>query len=510
MNRTIVWILGDQLSDAWPDWLAARGLHPGNAELLLIESAAKLRSRTWHRHKLILVLSAMRHFAEELHALGWRVTYRRAASFESGLREHLDAVRATRLFVMRPATWQGAQFADALVDRLAPVAVETLPNAMFLATPADLGTARSPLMESFYRKLRMRTGLLMQSGAPVGGAWNFDADNRQPPRKAWRAGDTRDAPTPPMCAPDDVVRAVTEEVRALPTAWGPADGFALPVTRAGALVLLRDFLAQRLPHFGPYEDAMVSGQPVLSHSLLSPLLNIGLLAPLAVCAAAVAEHDAGRAPLNSVEGFVRQIIGWREFVYARYWREMPGLREANALNAQRPLPAIYWQPDDASTPLREMACLRESVQGVWARGYAHHIQRLMVLSNWALLSGVRPQELNEWFLCTFIDAYDWVVTPNVIGMGTYGDGGVVGTKPYAAGGNYLHKMGTYCEGCAFDPKQRVGPRACPFNALYWDFIARHADLLARNPRTAMPVRALRKMKPEDVAALRAQARKWGG
>ena len=494
-QRTTVWILGDQLSPRWPAWLAEHGLNPGNARLLFIESSAKLCARPWHRHKLILVLSAMRHFMDDMRRVGFQVDHRRAPTFLAALRAHAQEHPDERLVVMRPSTWQGAQFVSRLGETLG-LPVEVWPNRFFLSSPADLGTARSPLMETFYRKLRRRTGILMEGDQPVGGRWNWDAENRRPPRKDW----SPDAlPAVPSYAPDAITQEVIREVARLETAWGRLEGFALPVTRADALAFYQDFLEHRLPSFGPYQDAMYSGQPWLFHALISPLINIGLLDPLEVCAGAERAWQAGHAPLNSVEGFIRQVIGWREFIYAIYWREMPRLREMNVLGAHRPLPAFYW---DAQT---DMACLRECVQGVWERGYTHHIQRLMVLCNFALLAGINPQEVNEWFLSTYADAYDWVVTPNVIGMGLFADGGIVGTKPYAASANYINKMSNYCAGCRFDPRQRVGPRACPFNALYWDFVARHADRLGANPRTSMAVKTLNRLDKRELAAMRAQA-----
>jgi deoxyribodipyrimidine photolyase-related protein len=496
-----VWILGDQLSHHWPAWLAESGRDPGNTRILLVESAAKLRSRPWHRHKLILVLSALRHYAGALREAGWQVDHRRAPDFAAGLRDHVAAHRPGRLLVMEPATWQGREFVRRQgAARYA--AFEVLGNRFFLAGPDDLGRTQRPLLEAFYRRQRRRLGYLMAGDGPAGGRWNFDADNRLPPRREWRRaapGAQAGIPSPPAFPPDEVTREVIAEVARVPTAWGELDGFSLPVTRAGALVSLADFVAHRLRDFGAYEDAMVAGQPSLFHSVLSPLLNLGLLDPAELCTAAGEAWAGGRAPLNSVEGFVRQVIGWREFVQAVYRREMPAYRQSNALGATRPLPTFYW------TGATDLACLRDAIASVQSRGYTHHIQRLMLLANFALLAGVRPDELNEWFLAAFVDAYDWVVTPNVLGLGTFADGGIVGTKPYAAGGSYLHRMGTHCEGCRYDVRQRVGPDACPFNALYWDFVARHAERLAGNPRTAMPVRALRRMAPGDVAALRRQA-----
>jgi len=491
-----IWILGDQLATHWTQWAADLSLQPGRARILLIESAHLLHSRPWHRHKLIFTLASMRHFAAELRAAGWDVDYSAAPTFAAGLRAHMHDHAPARIHVMQPNNWRARRFLD---DRAAEFRLHIFDNRMFLAHADDLGSARSPLLETFYRRMRRRTGLLMQDDQPIGERWNFDADNRQPPTRAWRRGDHSDIPRLPVVEPDEITRRAIDEVRAYPNAWGDADGFALPVTRTAAAAWFADFVAHRLPSFGAYEDAIVEGEPTLFHSVCSPLLNVGLLDPLELCRAAADAWRAGGAPLASVEAFVRQILGWREFVRLLYLREAPALHDANALGAERALPGFYWSGDT------DMACLRDAVQNVWKHGYAHHIQRLMVLCNFALLAGVRPQEVNDWFLAAFVDAYDWVVTPNVIGMGLFADGGIVGTKPYAASANYLNRMGTACRSCRYRPDERTGPDACPFNALYWDFVARHADLLGRSPRTSMPVSALRRMSPDDVAAMRRHA-----
>ena len=491
-----LWIYGDQLAGHWAQWAADLGLRPGHARILMIESTHLLHARPWHRHKLIFTLASMRHFAAELRAAGWDVDYRTAATFAAGLRAHTADHAPAHIYVMRPNNWRARQFLDA---RAAEFRLHVFDDRMFIAHPDDLGSARSPLMESFYRRMRRRTGLLMDGQEPVEGRWNFDADNRQPPTREWRRGHTADIPRLPAIEQDEITRQVSEEVNAYPNVWGSADGFALPVTRAAAEDWFADFVARRLPSFGAYEDAIVEGEPTLFHSVCSPLLNVGLLNPIDVCRAAEAAWRSGRAPLASVEAFIRQILGWREFVRLLYLREAPALHNANALGAERALPRFYW---DGKT---DMSCMRDAVESVWKNGYAHHIQRLMVLCNFALLAGVRPQEVNAWFLTTFVDAYDWVVTPNVMGMGLFADGGIVGTKPYAASANYLNRMGTACRSCRYRPDERIGPDACPFNALYWDFIARHAELLGRSPRTSMPVNALRRMPHDDVTALRQHA-----
>jgi deoxyribodipyrimidine photolyase-related protein len=349
-------------------------------------------------------------------------------------------------------------------------------------------------MEPFYRELRRRTGLLVDAaGAPAGGVWNLDKENR-------RRYDGRPVPPPPGFPPDALTARALADIDALcPEAIGSTAGFDLPVTRAAALVALEDFVARRLPEFGPFEDAMSAEDGVLFHSLLSPLLNLGLLDPLEVCGAAVAAYEAGLAPLASAEGFVRQIIGWREYIYYRYWELMPGLREANAWGAERPLPAWYWSGET------HMRCVGAALGRVLDTGYTHHIERLMLLCNFALLAGVRPHELNSWFLECYVDAYDWVVTPNVIGMGLNADGGVVATKPYIASAAYINRMSDYCRGCAYDHTRRTGPGACPFNTLYWNFLLTNEGRLRANPRLGPAVLGLSRLDDAERAAVRAEA-----
>jgi deoxyribodipyrimidine photolyase-related protein len=284
-----------------------------------------------------------------------------------------------------------------------------------------------------------------------------------------------------------------------PDAIGSTEGFDLPVTRAEALRALEEFVAHRLPEFGPFEDAMSAEHGVLFHSLLSPLLNLGLLEPLELCAAAVAAYNAGLAPISSVEGFVRQVIGWREYIYYRYWELMPGLSEANAWGAERPLPAWYW------SGTTRMRCLRHAIERVLRDGYSHHIERLMLLCNFAMLAGVQPQELNAWFLECYIDAYDWVVTPNVIGMGLNADGGIVATKPYIGSASYINKMSDYCRGCDYDQTARTGERACPFNTLYWNFLLRHEGRLRANPRLGPAVLGLARLSDSERTAVQEHA-----
>ncbi len=484
MNAT-VWILGDQL-------LAG---HPGLAEgrrVLLIESRQRLQLRPYHRHKLILVLSAMRHYAEELRSQGYIVDLRQAPDFLTGLREHIRDYDIEQLTCMAAAEYDTRQVQSGLADALG-IAVEVLPNSQFLAE--RMPPKRSPKrMESFYREMRRQTSLLMtEDGEPEGGNWNFDRENRRP-------YDGRPVPPLPTFDPDAITRQVMAELDELcPDAPGSNVDFALPVTREQAHAALADFVDRRLADFGPFEDAMSSQEAVLFHSQLSPLLNLGLLEPLPVCEAAVAAYGRDAAPLASVEGFVRQIIGWREYMYLRYWELMPDLRAANDWQHKRPLPGFYYSGET------QMNCMRHAIRRVLAQGYSHHIERLMLLCNFALLAGIRPEDVNNWFLELYVDAYDWVVTPNVIGMGLNADGGKIATKPYIASANYIHKMSDYCGDCVYNRRSRSSDDACPFNTLYWNFLLEHEDRLRSNPRTGPAVLGLRHLDEQERTAVRRRA-----
>jgi deoxyribodipyrimidine photolyase-related protein len=377
--------------------------------------------------------------------------------------------------------------------------VEVTPHSGFLSTAADFDRLAGPAdkrvtMETFYRAMRRKTGILMDGDRPAGGAWNYDAENRERPRAGLRF------PEPPRFAPDELTAGAIEFVaRRFADHPGTIGDFTLPVTRRDALALLDHFARERLDTFGPYQDAMVRGNRDMSHSLLSAALNTGLLGPQEVVDRAELAYRAGHARLASVEGFVRQIIGWREFVWRVYWKRMPEYRERNALNANLALPAFYWSGET------DMACLAETLGAVRETAYAHHIQRLMILGNFALIAGLEPQAVNDWFWASFIDGYEWVMIPNVIGMTLHADGGYVGTKPYAASAAYINRMSDYCRGCRYDRSDAAGPNACPFNALYWDFIARNEARFAPNVRMRMIVRSWQ-TRPEPVkAAIRARA-----
>jgi deoxyribodipyrimidine photolyase-related protein len=478
-----LWLLGDQLHPA--HLASAQG-----RRLLLIESFGRLRAAPYHSHKLVLILSAMRHVVAELQQQGAAVDLRRADDFLSGVRAHVQEYAVTRLTVIAAAEYATRQLQLTLAAELG-IAVTILPNQQLLVERQPPKTIPK-IMEPFYRRMRKATGLLMDAqGEPLGGRWNYDDENR-------KRYDGRPLPAPLLFQPDAMTLGVIADVQAwCPTAQGAAADFALPVTHAAAEQLRDDFVLRRLADFGPFEDAMSSRSRLLFHSLLSPLINIGLLDPLETAQAAVQAYHDGLAPLNSVEGFVRQIIGWREYMYLRYWELMPDLQQANAWQAERPLPAWFWHGQT------EMRCLQHVLAGVHRDGYSHHIERLMVLANFATLAGIRPQEVNDWFLFSYVDAYDWVVTPNVIGMGLNADGGQIATKPYIAGGAYIERMSDYCAGCRFRPKERHGERACPFTVLYWDFLLRHETRLRRNPRLGPAVLGLARL--DDAERERVQA-----
>ena len=493
-------VLGDQCSAGLS---ALADLDPASDVVLMAEVMAECTYVRHHQKKIVLVLSAMRHFAAALRSRGVTVDYVTLddpANTGSLRAEMLRAVarhRPARIVATEAGEWRLTEdmrhwHAAAGLD------VEIRDDTRFLCRIREFRAwaagKRSLRMEFFYRDMRRRTGLLMDGGAPLDGRWNFDAENRK------RLPGKLDVPSPPRFASDCVTRDVIALVRArFSDHFGVLDGFDLPVTAADAEAALADFVANRLAQFGDWQDAMKTGAPFLFHAVISMAINTGLLDPLAVCQAAEAAYRAGGAPLNAVEGFIRQIIGWREFMRGIYWLRMPGYAALNALDAVRTLPEFFW------TGATRMNCLHHAIADTRANAYAHHIQRLMITGNFALLAGLHPDAVDEWYLIVYADAYEWVEMPNVRGMALFADGGVVGSKPYAASGAYINRMSDYCGRCHYDVKASVGERSCPFNALYWDFMARHAGRFAGNPRLAMPLRTLARMDPARVAALRARA-----
>ncbi len=467
---TTVWVWGDQLHR---DLAHLRGRDPGATRVLMVISDRKLLERPWHRQKLHLMVTAMRRFAASLAEEGFTVDLRRAPTMRAGLEAHLDAGAPDEVVAMEPASRTGTA-------TLARLGVPMVLNDHFLCHWEEFATftagRKRTTMEDFYRWRRAATGWLMEGELPVGGRWNLDADNRVPPHAGLAA---ESAEVPPVVDPPDALDADLDAwlpagVRTFGAAW---DG-TWATSRPQALARLERFVTRVLPRFGDHQDAMVAGAWHLNHSLLSQALNLGLLHPREVCEAAVAEHDAGRAPLNAVEGFLRQVLGWREYLWGVYRTAPDGYAASNALGADLPLPPAL--TGHAPTAMR---CLEDTLTSVHDHAYAHHIQRLMVLANLATLAGVDPAALTDWMHGAFIDAYDWVMVPNVIGMGTFADGGRVATKPYVSGGAYVDRMSRgYCDDCRFDRTRRTGPDACPFTTLYWDVLDRNRDVLRGNHR----------------------------
>lgn len=494
-----IWILGDQLS---PNQAALQSCRDRatTTPVILIESLHHIQARSYHQQKLILVWSAMRHFAQELTEAGWPVTYcEQAADFVTPLHQWIRTQGITELRVMAPSDRPFAAFLQTLD---LPCALTLLPNTLFLWPTADFqawATARKRLlMEDFYREGRRRLNILMEGKQPIGGRWNFDQDNRQPPKGQLQP------PAPLWFDPAPLTQTVIHTVKALnvPT-YGQAEPFRWGVTRHQAQQVLQHFITTRLPTFGPYQDAMVTGETTLWHALLSPYLNLGLLHPSEVIAAAETAYYEQDLPLNSVEGFIRQVAGWREYMHGLYHHVSADYPTRNWFEHTQPLPAFFW---DATQT--EMNCLRQTLTQVESLAYAHHIQRLMILSNFSLIAGFSPQAVENWFHAAFIDAYDWVMQTNVIGMGLFADGGVLASKPYASSANYVNKMSDYCKGCRYNPKHRTGEAACPFNFFYWDFLDRHRDKLQTQGRMSFILKNLDRMEPSEREAIHHHAIAW--
>lgn len=473
----LVPILGDQLTRTLA---SLRGQAKDNTVILMMEVWDEATYVKHHQQKIVLIFSAMRHFAAELSEAGWQVDYvaltdaDNSGDFTGEVARAIERHDPARIRIVEAGEWRVQQAIAEWPGKFA-CEVEILPDDRFLCSIADFrewAEGRDHLtLEYFYREMRRRTGLLIKDGKPVGGTWNLDSQNRESP------DGTLAAPPRPRFAPDEITREVIALVEEkFSDHFGSLDNFGWPVTRAQAEEAADAFFAERIEQFGPYQDAMVHGSDDLFHSMLSSSLNCGLLDPLDLCERAERSLQEGRAPLNSVEGFIRQIIGWREYVRGFYWYMMPGLADANALEASRPLPEFYW------TGETEMRCLADCIRSTRENAHAHHIQRLMVLGNFALLAGIAPKDVQDWYLAVYADAYEWVELPNVAAMVLYADGGRLATKPYAASGNYINKMSDYCKKCRYSPAKKTGEGACPFNPLYWHFMHRHRDRLESNHR----------------------------
>ncbi len=499
MKPRLVLVLGDQLT---PDIAALRMADKKRDVVVMAEVMAEATYVPHHPKKIALVLAAMRKFATSLNEDGWTVAYTRlddeanAGSIPGELVRRAADFEADEIIATVPGEWRLIAALDGL-----PILVHQLPDDRFVTSPQEFrnwAEGRKELrMEWFYRQVRRRTGLLMEGEKPVGGKWNYDSENRKP------APGTERPQELPMFHPDAVVAEVLGLVEArFPDNFGELRPFGFATDRKQALEVLDHFVSQSLPRFGDYQDAMLTGEPWLWHAVISPYLNLGLLNPMEVCRRAEDAWRAGNAPLNAVEGFIRQIIGWREYVRGIYFSEGPDYISRNSLGHGRPLPHLFW---GAETHMR---CLSEVVCQTRDEAYAHHIQRLMVTGNFALLAGLDPGAVHEWYLSVYADAFEWVEAPNTIGMSQFADGGLVASKPYVSSGNYIAKMSDYCLSCSYDVKAKAGERACPFNLLYWHFIERNRDRFERNPRMAVIYRSWDKRDASQRGQILEDAKAW--
>jgi deoxyribodipyrimidine photolyase-related protein len=500
--RHLILVLGDQLNqdasaftdfDAQQDaiWMAE-----------VDEESTHVKSA---KQRTTLFLSAMRHFAAELRQKDWRVFYTtidasdNVGTLAGELGKTIANTRPAKLVMTAPGDWRVLQSLRTVASQHG-LPLDIRDDTHFFSTVRDFtqhAAGRKQLrLEFFYRELRHKTGILMDGDKPLGGKWNFDADNRG----SFGKQGPGTLPAPTRFAPDamtqEVIRLVQHRFAKHP---GSVDSFGWPVTRQQALEVLHAFIAHRLPSFGIYQDAMWEGEVWLYHSHLSCALNLKLLNPREVLAAAVDALNQGHAPIEAVEGFVRQILGWREYVRGIYWMNMPGYLDLNSSHAHAPLPSFYW------TGQTEMACLRDAIGQTLTHGYAHHIQRLMVTGLYALLLGVSPQEVHAWYLAVYVDAVEWVELPNTLGMSQFADGGLMASKPYVASGKYIDRMSNHCKGCRFNPAESTGETACPFTTLYWDYLNKHSDSLAKNPRMLMQLKNLNRLSDETKLQISAQA-----
>ena len=500
MAGTLRLVLGDQLSEGLS---SLSDLDPKSDVVLMVEVIEEVTYVKHHKRKVAFLFSAMRHFAEALRARGVTVDYVRlddpenSGSFSGEVARAASRHAFSRLVVTEPGEYRVLQAMRDWQSELG-IPVEIRGDDRFLCPPeifADWAEGRKQLrMDFFYREMRRRHDVLMENGEPVGGKWNYDADNREPPDLSLVV------PKPLNFQSDQTTSDVLALVEERCTDhFGDLADFGFAVTRAQALEVLDHFIAERLPLFGTYQDAMIEDEPWMYHSHIGFYLNAGLILPIEAVRAAEAAWATGHAPLNAVEGFIRQILGWREFIRGIYWLKMPDYASMNFLEADRKLPSFYW------TGATEMNCMRQSIDQTRRYAYAHHIQRLMVLGNFALLAGLDPRQVNEWYLVVYADAYEWVELPNVSGMVLFADGGYLASKPYAAGGAYINRMSNYCANCSYKVAKKTGDGACPFNYLYWDFLIRNRERLGGNARLGMMYKSLDRMAPDRVETIRGDA-----
>ena len=489
--RNLILILGDQLNLDNP---ALAGYRAPHDRVLMIEAPGEATHVWSHKARIALFLSAMRHFAERLRASRYALDYVALTAagpddFCGRLRHYLQQSKPQRLIVCEPGEYRLLAAIRAVCEEAA-LPLEVCEDCHFFCTRNAFarwaGTNRTLRMEFFYRQMRRTTGILMEDGKPAGGAWNFDKENRS---AFGKSGPGR-IPGHARFTPDAITREVLRLVESrFPGHPGSLSDFGWPVQPAEAQQALDRFVHERLQNFGRYQDAMWTATPFGWHSLLSAALNLKLLDPREVVRAAETAWHEQRAPLPAVEGFIRQVLGWREFIRGVYWLDMPQLGKANHFGHTRALPAWYWTGDTG------MKCMREAIGQSLAFGYAHHIQRLMVTGNFALLAGIEPHQVCDWYLAMYVDAVEWAELPNTAGMALYANGGRFTSKPYVASGAYIKRMSNYCDGCRYDPRASTGERACPFTALYWNFLDRNESELACNPRTTLMARSVARLEP---------------
>jgi deoxyribodipyrimidine photolyase-related protein len=505
--RNLVLVLGDQLDAAAA---AFDGCDPHHDAIWMAEVQEESTHVRSAQQRIVLFLSAMRHFAAARREAGWTVHYTaldapgNTGSLAGELTRALPRLSPARVRLTAPGDWRVRQSLRATLKTMG-VPLELCPDRHFYVSVREFAHhargRRQLRMEYFYREQRRRHNVLMQDGEPVGGQWNFDAENRE----AFPASGPDELPATPTFTPDPLTREVMALVRRRFAAHpGTLTGFSWPVTPTQAHQALETFTRERLSQFGRWQDALWPGEAGLWHAKLSAALNLKLLDPRTAVQAAEGAWRDGAVPLPSAEGFIRQILGWREYVRGIYWTQMPQYAERNAFAAEAQLPGFYW------TGEAPMPCLADALRQTLHGGYAHHIQRLMVIGLYALLLGVRPREIHQWFLAVYVDAVEWVELPNVLGMSQFADGGLMASKPYIASGQYIKRMsaGAYCRHCRFDPAERTGPRACPYTLLYWDFLLRHAPALQANARTVLQVRNVTRLNEAERAAIQRQADHW--
>ncbi|MDC3181098.1 cryptochrome/photolyase family protein [Gammaproteobacteria bacterium] len=478
-----------------------QAIDPKSDHVLMAETLDHFTHVKHHQKKIAFILSSMRHFAKALKQKNYQLTYidihQQIKTFTDAIQSLVTKNNFTEILLSYPPDYR---MLEAILDleSTCKIPIQILEDNNFLCDIETFkdwaGDKKQLRMEFFYRMMRKDHQILMDGNQPIGGKWNFDAQNRK------KAPAQLEVPKTYHIKPDTLsLQAIADTKQYFSDHFGDIEPFFFAVTREQALVALKQFIDERLCLFGDYQDAMLQGEPFMFHAHISFYLNCGLLYPLECIQAAQSAYEAHKAPLNAVEGFIRQVLGWREYVRGIYWLKMPQYADLNYLQAKRKLPSFYW---DANT---DMNCLKQCITETKNNAYAHHIQRLMVLGNFALIAGIDPQYVNEWYLIVYADAYEWVELPNVSGMVLFADGGLLASKPYASSGSYIHKMSNYCKDCAFSVKEKLGEKACPFNYLYWDFLIRNQKALSSNQRLGFMYAMINKMEPSQIKAIQQQA-----